>query len=132
MSTGSLAGLRVLDISTIIAGGMASSMLADQGAEVFKIEMPGVGDPARHMEPRKNAVSFWHKVAGRNKKSLTLALGDPRGVRPRPGAASAPAGGSPSRSFMTRAMLIPMSRSRRRTSARSCSRRAPPGPRRAS
>lgn len=80
MGTGALAGLKVIDISTIIAGGLASSMMADHGADVCKIEMPEAGDPARHMQPFKQGVSLWHKVAGRNKAALTLKLSDPRGA----------------------------------------------------
>lgn len=75
MSGGALAGLRVLDVSTVISGSTASSMLADHGAEVLKIEDPRSPDPSRQLEPRKDGVSLWHKVAGRNKKALTLNLG---------------------------------------------------------
>ena len=45
---GPLAGLRVLDLSMIVAGGTASSLLADFGAEVVKVERPGGGDPLRN------------------------------------------------------------------------------------
>lgn len=75
MNSGSLAGLRVIDLSTVISGSTASSMLADHGAEVLKIEDPRSPDPSRNLEPRKDGISLWHKVAGRNKKSLTLNLG---------------------------------------------------------
>jgi succinyl-CoA--D-citramalate CoA-transferase len=81
MSKGALSGLRVVDVSTVIAGSMASSMLADHGAEVLKIEDPRSGDPSRHLEPHKGKVSLWHKVAGRNKKSLTLNLSLPEGAQ---------------------------------------------------
>lgn len=80
MSGGALAGLRVLDVSTVISGSTASSMLADHGAEVLKIEDPRSPDPSRQLEPRKDGVSLWHKVAGRNKKALTLNLGMPAGA----------------------------------------------------
>lgn len=80
MAKGSLLGLRVIDISTVVAGGMASSMLADHGAEVLKIEDPRTGDSARTLEPLKDGLSLWHKVAGRNKKSLSLNLGKPEGA----------------------------------------------------
>lgn len=73
--TGPLAGLRVLDLSMIVAGGTASSLLADFGAEVVKVERPGVGDPLRNWGPFVNGVSLWWKVHSRNKKSVTLDLG---------------------------------------------------------
>lgn len=80
MNKGALSNLRVIDISTVVAGGMASSMFADHGAEVLKIENPRAGDPARALAPQKNGVSLWHKIAGRNKKSLSLSLSKPKGA----------------------------------------------------
>ena len=76
---GPLSGLRVLDLSIIVAGGTASSLLADFGAEVVKIERPGTGDPLRNWGPFANGVSLWWKVHSRNKKSITLDLGVPEG-----------------------------------------------------
>ena len=76
---GPLSGLRVLDLSIIVAGGTASSLLADFGAEVVKIERPGTGDPLRDWGPFANGVSLWWKVHSRNKKSITLNLGVPEG-----------------------------------------------------
>jgi crotonobetainyl-CoA:carnitine CoA-transferase CaiB-like acyl-CoA transferase len=55
-------------------------MLADQGADVLKIENPDLGDPARHLEPKVGNLSIWHKVAGRNKKALTLKLSSKEGA----------------------------------------------------
>ena len=54
---GPLVGLKVLDLSTIVAGGTASSLLADFGAEVVKIERPGSGDPLRNWGPFVDDVS---------------------------------------------------------------------------
>ncbi|HSV84573.1 MAG TPA: CoA transferase [Ramlibacter sp.] len=71
---GPLVGLKVLDASTVVAGGFASSMLGDMGAEVIKVENPQGGDSNREMAPRKDGVSLWHKVTARNKKSITLDL----------------------------------------------------------
>jgi len=68
-----------LDLSIIVAGGTASSLLADFGAEVVKIERPGTGDPLRNWGPFANGVSLWWKVHSRNKKSITLNLGVPEG-----------------------------------------------------
>ncbi len=72
---GPLKGLKVLDLSIIVAGGTASSFLADFGAEVVKVERPGSGDPLRNWGPFANGVSLWWKVHSRNKQSLTLDLG---------------------------------------------------------
>lgn len=72
--TGPLAGLRVLDISTVVAGPFASTLLADLGAEVLKVEMPGVGDALRRLAPHKDGVPLWWKVTNRNKKGITLDL----------------------------------------------------------
>ena len=79
---GPLAGLRVLDLSIIVAGGTASSLMADFGAEVIKVERPGSGDPLRNWGPFYNGVSLWWKVHSRNKQSITLNMADPQGQRP--------------------------------------------------
>ena len=76
---GPLAGLRVLDLSIIVAGGTASSLMADFGAEVIKVERPGSGDPLRNWGPFYNGVSLWWKVHSRNKQSITLNMADPVG-----------------------------------------------------
>jgi crotonobetainyl-CoA:carnitine CoA-transferase CaiB-like acyl-CoA transferase len=67
-----LSGVRVVDISRLVAGNMVSLQLADQGAEVIKIEDPRHGDPLRAW--RWNGQSLYWKVYGRNKKSLALNL----------------------------------------------------------
>jgi crotonobetainyl-CoA:carnitine CoA-transferase CaiB-like acyl-CoA transferase len=67
-----LAGLRVLDLSRLVAGNMLSLQLADHGAEVIKIEDPIKGDPLRAW--RVKGLSLHWKVYGRNKKSLALDL----------------------------------------------------------
>ena len=72
---GPLVGLKVLDLSIIVAGGTASSLMADFGATVVKVERPGSGDPLRNWGPFSNGVSLWWKVHSRNKKSITLNLG---------------------------------------------------------
>lgn len=69
---GPLAGVRVLDLSRLVAGNMLTLQLADFGAEVIKVEPPGKGDPLRDWTD--NGVSTYWKVYGRNKKSLTLDL----------------------------------------------------------
>ncbi|HKX17841.1 MAG TPA: CoA transferase, partial [bacterium] len=77
--TGPLAGLNVLDLSTIVSGGTVTSMLADFGADVVKVEHPRGGDPLRTWGPFVAGQSVWWKVMGRNKKSVTLDLSRPRG-----------------------------------------------------
>jgi len=67
-----LDGIRVIDLSRLVAGNMLSLQLADQGAEVIKVEDPEKGDPLRAW--RVNGVSLHWKVYARNKKSLALSL----------------------------------------------------------
>ena len=74
---GPLEGIRVLDLSRLVAGNMLSLQLADHGADVVKVEPPARGDPLRHWRPRGVPVSW--KVYGRNKKSVTLNLRSERG-----------------------------------------------------
>ncbi len=76
---GPLNGLKILDLSIIVAGGTASSLLADFGAEVVKVERPGSGDPLRNWGPFAKGVSLWWKVHSRNKQSVTLDLARPEG-----------------------------------------------------
>jgi crotonobetainyl-CoA:carnitine CoA-transferase CaiB-like acyl-CoA transferase len=72
-----LDGIRVVDMSRLVAGNAVSSQLADFGAEVIKIEDPGKGDPLRAWQT--NGVSVHWKLYARNKKSLALSLRPPRG-----------------------------------------------------
>ncbi|PQP23407.1 CaiB/BaiF CoA transferase family protein [Rhodococcus opacus] len=71
---GQLHGLKVVEFAHVVAGPMAGSLLADQGADVVHVEPPGVGDAARQMGPKRGEVPLWFKVAGRNKRSVTLDL----------------------------------------------------------
>lgn len=77
---GPLAGLRVLDIATIIAAPSAAALLADYGADVVKIELPGVGDGARGFPPFKDGKPLWWKVTNRGKRFATLDLRKPEGA----------------------------------------------------
>lgn len=79
VSTGPLAGLKVIDAGNMIAGPLAATQLADFGADVIKIELPGEGDSMRHWAPLKDGQSLWWKVIGRNKRMITLALSRPEG-----------------------------------------------------
>lgn len=73
-----LTGLRVVDLSRLVAGNMVSLQLADHGAEVIKVEDPAKGDPLRAW--RVEGHSLHWKVYARNKKSLALNLRDPDGL----------------------------------------------------
>ena len=72
MRVGALEGIRVLDLSRLVAGGMAGMLLADFGADVVKVEQPGIGDPLRQWTTQ--GQPFWWKVYGRNKRFITLNL----------------------------------------------------------
>jgi crotonobetainyl-CoA:carnitine CoA-transferase CaiB-like acyl-CoA transferase len=76
---GPLSGIRVLDIGAILAGPMAATHLADFGADVIKVELPGRGDPIRGMGVRCKGQSLSWLVDGRNKRSITLDLRKPAG-----------------------------------------------------
>ncbi|MSZ99656.1 MAG: CoA transferase, partial [Actinobacteria bacterium] len=70
--------MRVLDISTVLAGPNCARYLADYGAEVIKVERPDTGDSLRNMawkDPR-DGVGLWWKLANRNKRTITLDLKD--------------------------------------------------------
>jgi crotonobetainyl-CoA:carnitine CoA-transferase CaiB-like acyl-CoA transferase len=70
---GLLAGVRVLDLTTSIAGPYATMMLADMGAEVIKIERPGAGDDTRAWGPPfLEGESLWYHSVNRNKASMVL------------------------------------------------------------
>lgn len=77
-----LADLRVIDISTVLAGPGCARHLADFGADVIKVERPGAGDTARDMgwrDPADDVTLFW-KIAGRGKRTIVLDLKTPEGL----------------------------------------------------
>jgi len=78
-STGPLAGIKVLELGTLIAGPFCSRMLAEFGADVIKIEAPDGGDPLRQWRVLKDGTSLWWSVQSRNKKSVTLNMKDAAG-----------------------------------------------------
>lgn len=78
-----LAGLRVLELGTYIAGPFCGTLLAEFGAEVIKAELPGIGDPCRRYGSASPATdaSYMFLSEGRNKKSITLDVRTPEGAR---------------------------------------------------
>ncbi len=77
--TGPLVGLDVLDLTTMISGGFATSLLADFGADVVSVEHPEYEDPIRTWNPSAAGESLWWKNLGRNKRHVTLDLSTDRG-----------------------------------------------------
>lgn len=77
---GPLAGLRVIEMGVLLAGPFCGQLLGDLGAEVIKIEAPGIGDPMRQWGQEKaHGKSLWWPVIARNKKSITVNLRVPEG-----------------------------------------------------
>lgn len=76
---GPLVGLRVVDIASVYAAPFAASLLADFGADVLKVELPGSGDPLRGMEPTEDGESLVWAALSRNKRAITLDLRTERG-----------------------------------------------------
>ena len=74
-----LTGVRVLDLTQAYSGPFCTMHLADQGAEVIKIEVPGVGDQSRGWEPMEGEASGYFSYINRNKYGLTLNLKTERG-----------------------------------------------------
>ena len=78
-----LSGIRVLDFSRVLAGPLCGRLLADQGAEVIKIEDPRGGDPLRHLGPYVEGAdgpySLYWAVEGRGRRSVTIDLRQQRG-----------------------------------------------------
>ena len=76
---GMLKGVRVLDLSTVIAAPFAAGLLADFGADVIKVEQPEGGDPFRKLGPYHNGESMRWAAMGRNKRCITLDLRKEKG-----------------------------------------------------
>jgi formyl-CoA transferase len=79
MPLNALAGLRVIEMGQLIAGPFAGKILGEFGADVIKIEPPGVGDPLRNWRLVKDGTSVWWQVQSRNKRSIALDLRSPEG-----------------------------------------------------
>ena len=78
---GSLEGIKVIDFSTLLPGPLASLFLSETGAEVIKIEKPGVGDEIRLSNPQWGEQSVSFSLLNRGKKSLSLDLKDPNNIK---------------------------------------------------
>ena len=76
-----LLGIRVLDMSRVLAGPYCAMLLADMGAEVIKLEIPVQGDDSRQFPPFKNGVSLYYVNLNRGKKSITINLKNEEGKR---------------------------------------------------
>ena len=79
-ATKPLAGVKVVELGTLIAGPFAARILAEFGAEVIKIESPDGGDPLRKWRKLYQGTSLWWYLQSRNKKSVTVNLKHPEGV----------------------------------------------------
>ena len=77
---GPMSGIKVIDLGTMIAGPMAATVLCDQGAEVIKIEAPGIGDVMRYLGANCNGVSGLYHNTNRGKRSLAVNFKSPEGV----------------------------------------------------
>ena len=76
-----LSNITVLDLTRVLAGPYCTMMLADYGANVIKIEVPGKGDDTRAMGPKKNDYSMYYAYVNRGKKGITLTLKEEEGKK---------------------------------------------------
>jgi crotonobetainyl-CoA:carnitine CoA-transferase CaiB-like acyl-CoA transferase len=79
-NSGPLSNLRILELGHFVAAPFCTRVLADLGAEIIKIETPGKGDPVRSWGKMVDGKSLWWSVHGRNKKSVTINLKNPKGL----------------------------------------------------
>ncbi|MEO1331572.1 MAG: CoA transferase, partial [Pseudomonadota bacterium] len=77
---GPLTGVRIVDATSMISGPLATMILADQGADVIKIEHPSGGDHSRQVADRRGGFAAAFLNNNRGKRSVTLNLKDPRGI----------------------------------------------------
>ena len=79
MNARPLDGVKVLDLSVFIAGPYCGALLGDFGAEVIKVEMPGIGDPLRRLGSTAEGTSFFWRTISRNKETITFDFRKPQG-----------------------------------------------------
>ncbi|MFT4519257.1 MAG: crotonobetainyl-CoA:carnitine CoA-transferase CaiB-like acyl-CoA transferase [Halioglobus sp.] len=77
---GPFAGIKIIDLGTMVAGPGAATVLGDQGADVIKVEAPGVGDVMRYFSANRGGVSGLYHNVNRGKRSLSLNLKSAQGV----------------------------------------------------
>ncbi len=78
--SGPLAGYRVIDVTQMLSGPMATMMLGDQGADVIKVEPPDTGDLTRALGGKSRPISPFFSTLNRNKRSVVLNLKDEKGI----------------------------------------------------
>ena len=78
-TTGPLAGLRILDMATVVAAPFSATLCADMGAEVVKLELPDGSDPLRGLEPVTDDHALYWKVTNRGKRGISLDVRTARG-----------------------------------------------------
>lgn len=79
-ASGPLEGIKILDIGSMLAAPWSTTLLADQGAQVIKIEPPGIGDVQRYVGAMRNGFSGLHQAVNRGKRSLALDLKSEAGL----------------------------------------------------
>jgi crotonobetainyl-CoA:carnitine CoA-transferase CaiB-like acyl-CoA transferase len=77
--TGPLSGVTVVDLTSMVSGPLATSILGDQGADVIKVEVPGTGDLIRHIGCSRGSMSAIFNTINRNKRSVVIDLGTEKG-----------------------------------------------------
>ena len=90
MSGRVLDGMRILDLTRVVAGPFATAILADLGADVVKVEAPRTGDDYRYGPSKKGETSLSFQNTNRGKRSITLDLRREEGARSSCGSPSAP------------------------------------------
>src|SRR5258708_39602032 len=78
--SGRLAGLKIVDLSSMLSGPWATDILGDQGADVIKVEPPGTGDHVRSLPNRSGGMPSMFVNINRSKRSVTIDLKSPQGV----------------------------------------------------
>ncbi len=79
--SGPLAGVKILDLSAVLSGPLAATLLGDQGAEVIKVEAPGIGDILRWICTARGGMPGLFHTVNRGKRAIVVDLRQPRGVK---------------------------------------------------
>jgi alpha-methylacyl-CoA racemase len=78
---GPLKGVKIIDLSRLLPGPLATQMLADMGADVIKLEDPKALDYARNMAPHYNGIGMTYLALNRSKESIAIDLGSEKGKK---------------------------------------------------